>query len=52
MWSLCGTWRTSGDWWTGDSWDREEWDISPNDGGIYRMYRKPGDLWFLEVVYD
>ncbi|MGI8746175.1 MAG: DNA polymerase Y family protein [Bryobacteraceae bacterium] len=50
--TYAGPWRTSGDWWTGDSWDREEWDISLNDGGIYRMYREPGDRWFLEGVYD
>ncbi len=50
--TYAGPWRTSGDWWTDCSWDREEWDISLNDGGIYRMYREPAQTWFLEGVYD
>ena len=50
--TYAGPWRSSGDWWTDRSWDREEWDISLNDGGIYRMYREPAQAWFLEGVYD
>lgn len=50
--TYAGPWRTSGDWWTDHSWNREEWDISLNDGGIYRMYLEPAQAWFLEGVYD
>lgn len=50
--TYAGPWRTSGEWWTDHSWDREEWDISLNDGGIYRMYLEPAQAWFLEGVYD
>ena len=50
--TYAGPWRSSGDWWTDHAWDREEWDISLNDGGIYRMYREPAQAWFLEGVYD
>jgi protein ImuB len=50
--TYAGPWRTSGHWWAGDSWDREEWDISLNDGAIYRMYREPSEAWFLDGVYD
>ena len=50
--TYAGPWRSSGDWWTDHSWDREEWDISLNDGGIYRMYREPAQAWFLEGAYD
>jgi protein ImuB len=50
--TYAGPWRTSGAWWTEDAWDREEWDVSLNDGGIYRVYREPNQAWFLEGVYD
>lgn len=50
--TYAGPWRSSGDWWTDDAWNREEWDISLTDGGIYRMYRELNYTWFLEGVYD
>jgi protein ImuB len=48
-----GPWRTSGDWWTPDPWDRDDWDISLNNGGLYRIYlKRPAHAWFVEGVYD
>lgn len=48
-----GPWRTSGDWWTPDPWDRDDWDISLNNGGLYRIYlKRPARAWFVEGVYD
>ncbi len=50
--TYAGPWRSSGDWWTRQPWDREEWDVSLNDGGIYRIYRAPDQSWFVEGGYD
>jgi protein ImuB len=47
-----GPWRTSGDWWTASSWNRDEWDITLNNGALYRLYREPNQQWFLEGSYD
>jgi protein ImuB len=47
-----GPWRCSGDWWTEEEWNRDEWDVSLNDGAIYRIYRNPDRAWFVEGVYD
>ncbi len=48
-----GPWRTSGQWWTTqDSWDREEWDLSLDNGAICRIYRAPNEDWFVEGAYD
>jgi protein ImuB len=51
-----GPWRTSGEWWADekdDSWDRDEWDVSMQDGTVYRLVveREVGQ-WFLEGVID
>ncbi len=50
--TCAGPWRSSGDWWTEGPWNRDEWDVSLNDGGIYRIYHEPGAAWFVEGVYD
>jgi len=35
------------------SWDRDEWDVSLTDGGVYRIFHdRRVDLWFLEGVVD
>jgi protein ImuB len=63
-----GPWRTSGEWWrVADarvqadagcdhaqvSWNRDEWDVSLADGGVYRIYRdRDRDRWFVDGVID
>ena len=58
-----GPWRTSGQWWTeapahtppagASSWDRDEWDVSLTDGGVYRIFHdRRADRWFLEGMVD
>ena len=64
-----GPWRTSGQWWTeapglpaappltrsggASSWDRDEWDVSLTDGGVYRIFHdRRVDRWFLEGMVD
>ena len=61
-----GPWRTSGQWWTDASvapaatpssgaspWDRDEWDVSLADGGVYRIFHdRRVDRWFLEGMVD
>jgi len=47
-----GPWHGSGDWWRPDlAWEREEWDISVENGGLYRLINVPSG-WFLEGEYD
>jgi protein ImuB len=50
--TYAGPWRSSGDWWTENPWNRDEWDVSLNDGAIYRIYREPDAACFVEGVYD
>jgi protein ImuB len=50
--TYAGPWRTSGDWWSSNPWDRDEWDVSLNDGSLYRIYRDPKAAWFIEGTYD
>jgi len=45
-----GPWRTSGDWWTANAWNRDEWDVSLADGGLYRIYC--AKEWRVEGIYD
>jgi hypothetical protein len=34
-------------------WDVDEWDVSLNDGGVYRIVRDRGrDAWFIDAVID
>jgi protein ImuB len=63
--ACAGPWRTSGDWWNQDAgrsevgnptsaaWDRDEWDVSLNDGAIYRIFRdRASDGWFIDAIVD
>ncbi len=50
--TYAGPWRSSGDWWTENPWNRTEWDVSLNDGAIYRIYRNADSSWFIEGTYD
>jgi len=51
--SCAGPWRTSGEWWAGGSWDRDEWDVSLSDGGVYRVFReRETDRWFIDAIVD
>ena len=60
---VVGPWRSSGNWWSGGtypthqtdptSWDRDEWDVSLNDGGVYRIFRdRDTDAWFIDAIVD
>ena len=49
-----GPWRTSGEWWNAQAgWDRDEWDVTLNDGGAYRVFmdRVTGG-WYIDAIYD
>lgn len=47
-----GPWRGSGEWWQADlAWNREEWDITLDSGGLYRVIHTPAG-WYLEGEYD
>jgi hypothetical protein len=38
---------------TRGGWDRDEWDVTLNDGATYRVYReRDTDAWFIEGVVD
>jgi protein ImuB len=66
--ACAGPWRTSGEWWhVADArvqadaerpraclgWNRDEWDVSLADGGVYRIYRdRDRDRWFVDGVID
>jgi protein ImuB len=59
--ACAGPWRTSGEWWnTATSkkppsgvWDRDEWDVSLSDGGVYRIFRdRDTDGWFIDAIAD
>jgi protein ImuB len=64
-----GPWRTSGEWWAGrarqageagqagraglSAWNRDEWDVSLSDGGVYRIFRdRDADAWFIDGIFD
>jgi protein ImuB len=35
------------------SWDRDEWDVSLNDGAVYRVFRdRDVDRWFIDAIVD
>jgi hypothetical protein len=34
-------------------WNRDEWDVSLSDGGVYRIFRdRDTDGWFIDGVFD
>jgi hypothetical protein len=34
-------------------WNRDEWDVSLSDGGVYRIFRdRETDGWFIEGIFD
>jgi protein ImuB len=34
-------------------WNRDEWDVSLNDGAVYRVFRdRDADRWFIDAVVD
>ena len=48
-----GPWRSSGDWWSRAQWARDEWDVSVDRSGLYRIYCDlDARRWFVEGVYD
>ncbi len=48
-----GPWKTSGEWWTSTFWCREEWDVSLDDGALYRIYQdSQSGSWYVHGVYD
>ena len=63
--AYAGPWRSSGGWWVepsaalarrrlgGGRWERDEWDVTLNDGTTYRVFReRDTDAWFIEGVVD
>jgi protein ImuB len=50
--NAAGPWRNTGGWWTQAAWNRDEWDITLPGHAIYRIYREPGNRWFIEGAYD
>jgi protein ImuB len=46
-----GPWFLSGHWWDArQAWSQEVWDVSAQDGGLYRLVREQG-TWKLEGRY-
>jgi len=34
-------------------WDRDDWDVSLNDGAVYRVFRdRETDAWFIDAIVD
>lgn len=66
--TAAGPWRTSGEWWdVSDArlqvrigskrpqigWNRDEWDVSLTDGGVYRIYLdRDHGRWFVDGIVD
>lgn len=46
-----GPYRLSGHWWEPGEWRTEEWDISLNDGALYRIARREKH-WWVEGCYE
>lgn len=50
--AIAGPWYLSGHWWEkAQNWQREEWDLTLDNGGTYRVLRTQAG-WFLEGEYD
>lgn len=59
-----GPWRTSGNWWSEGAgrvdrpgaeppWNRDEWDVSLSDGGVYRIFQdRETEGWFVDAIVD
>ena len=66
--ACAGPWRTSGEWWKTSTtqgasglealrglagWNRDEWDVSLGDGGLYRIFEdRESGRWFIEATVD
>ena len=60
--ACAGPWRTSGNWWVDQTsdfrlqrclFDRDEWDITLDDRGVYRVFRdRETDGWFVDGIFD
>jgi protein ImuB len=47
-----GPWRISGNWWSA-SWDRDEWDVSLQNGHVYHLHHERAQShWFVAGCYD
>src|SRR5262249_35576806 len=48
-----GPWKASGRWWSGtELWAREEWEVTLNDGEVYRIFQVADSTeWYVEGVY-
>jgi protein ImuB len=63
-WRTSGEWWTTGSGASGRSgesgrsepdspWDRDEWDVTVNDGATYRLFReRDANAWFIDGVLD
>ena len=39
--------------WRIAAWDRDEWDVTLNDGATYRLFReRDADRWYVEGIVD
>jgi protein ImuB len=44
------SWVASHAW---ERWNRDEWDVSLSDGGVYRIFRdRDADAWFIDGIVD
>jgi protein ImuB len=47
-----GPWRSSGEWWA-EAWSRDEWDVTLDDGALYRIFfDRQKAVWCVEGSYD
>jgi protein ImuB len=48
---VLGPWNMSGNWWDRTRWEIREWDVTLENGGIYRLAQSLGQ-WEIVGVYD